>query len=84
MTTREGLQAVVESETLEILKGKGLMTSDSLSNDWEFLNEGLDSLDLATLLIILEDKIGVDPFRQGFKSFSTIGELVELYRSSME
>jgi len=84
MTTHEGVQAVVESETLEILKGKGLMTSDSLSNDWEFLNEGLDSLDLATLLIILEDKIGVDPFRQGFKSFSTIGELVELYRSSLE
>lgn len=46
-----------------------------------FLGGGLpvDSLDLAALLVALERRLKVDPFRRGFRSFNTAGELAALY-----
>lgn len=40
----------------------------------------IDSLDLATLLVVLEQRTGQDPFRAGFIQFNTVGELAALYR----
>lgn len=40
---------------------------------------GLDSLDLAVLVVSLEKELGVDPFRDGSKTARTLGELVEVY-----
>lgn len=45
---------------------------------------GLDSLDLAVLVVGLEQSLGVDPFRQGASAVQTVGELVELYRATIE
>lgn len=42
---------------------------------------GLDSLDLAVLVVGLEQALGVDPFRQGARPVTTFGELVRLYES---
>lgn len=39
----------------------------------------IDSLDLATLLVVLEQRTGQDPFRTGFRQFTTVGELASLY-----
>jgi acyl carrier protein len=39
----------------------------------------VDSLDLAALLVELEGATGKDPFRDGFISFHTVGELAQLY-----
>lgn len=39
----------------------------------------LDSLDLATLIVVLESRTGHDPFRAGFRHFTTAGELAALY-----
>lgn len=39
----------------------------------------LDSLDLAIVIVKLEEKTGKDPFKQGFIPFSTIQELANLY-----
>lgn len=39
----------------------------------------VDSLDLATLLVVLEKRFGFDPFRQGFRRFTTVGELAAIY-----
>ena len=39
----------------------------------------IDSLDLATLVVELEDVAGYDPFCEGFVDFRTAGELSRLY-----
>jgi acyl carrier protein len=39
----------------------------------------MDSLDLAIFLLLLEEKIGQDPFRGGFRSFVTVADLVKIY-----
>jgi len=43
----------------------------------------LDSLDVATILIEMQEQVGVDPFADGFIEFRTIGELVDIYRKSL-
>ena len=45
---------------------------------------GLDSLDLAVLVVGLEQELRVDPFRAGARAVQTVAELVELYRVSIE
>jgi acyl carrier protein len=41
---------------------------------------GLDSLDLAVLVVSLEKSLGVDPFRDGSTTARTLGELVTVYQ----
>ena len=38
-----------------------------------------DSLDLATLVVKLQQQTGKDPFADGFVSFTTAGELADLF-----
>lgn len=40
---------------------------------------GIDSLDLATIVVELESAVGKDPFAAGFIEFTTVGELADLY-----
>ena len=40
---------------------------------------GLDSLDLAVLVVTLEQQLGVDPFREGSQTARTLGELISVY-----
>ena len=44
---------------------------------------GLDSLDLAVLVVTLQKALGVDPFRDGSATARTLGELVEVYQQSV-
>jgi acyl carrier protein len=39
----------------------------------------IDSLDLAALVVELEEITGRDPFKEGFTDFRTAGELSRLY-----
>lgn len=43
---------------------------------------GLDSLDLAVLVVSLEKELGVDPFRDGSKTARTLGDLVVVYQEA--
>ena len=43
---------------------------------------GLDSLDLAVTVVGLEQKLGVDPFRDGARAVQTFGQLVALYENT--
>lgn len=45
---------------------------------------GLDSLDLAVLVVSLEKELGVDPFRDGSETARTLGELVAVYAKAKE
>lgn len=40
---------------------------------------GIDSLDLATIVVQLTEVTGKDPFQGGFVQFRTVGELARLY-----
>jgi len=44
---------------------------------------GLDSLDLAVLVVSLEKGLGIDPFRDGQASARTLGELVRVYEQAI-
>lgn len=51
-----------------------------LEPETDILKEtSLDSLDLAQVVIMLEEKTGKTPFDQGFINFRTIRELAKLY-----
>lgn len=39
----------------------------------------LDSLDLAIVIVKLEQKTGKDPFKEGYIYFSTVEELAKMY-----
>ncbi len=68
------------SELNRIRRGKGL-EDISLNSDALILSEnvGIDSLDLAILVISLEEATGKLPFKNGFVMFETIGELISLF-----
>jgi acyl carrier protein len=40
---------------------------------------GIDSLDLAAIVVELSESTGKDPFQGGFIEFRTVGELGDLY-----
>lgn len=44
---------------------------------------GLDSLDLAVLVVSLEKALGTDPFRDGSRTARTVGELVAVYQEAL-
>ncbi len=75
--------ALITEELGRIAADKG-ETLPELTTDSVFLGADLpiDSLDLATLLVILEQRTGQDPFRAGFRHFTTLGELAALYTVS--
>jgi acyl carrier protein len=44
---------------------------------------GLDSLDIAALVVRLEEAIGVDPFKEALDRYpQTLGEMADLYARS--
>lgn len=45
---------------------------------------GLDSLDLAVVVVQLEQRVGVDPFRSGSGGVRTFGDFVARYESARE
>lgn len=79
MTVGETLDLIV-GEVRRILLEKGLAAPE-ITRETRFLGGdlGIDSLDLATLIVALEDLTGLDPFRAGFRNFTTVGELADLY-----
>jgi acyl carrier protein len=73
------LRAAISETIQEILSDKG--RSRDVIGDEERLIEtlGLDSLDLAVLVVKLEKQLGCDPFRDGRGAVATFGELVAVY-----
>jgi len=73
-------RAAIAEELARIVTEKG-ETLPPLDPASVFLGGDLpvDSLDLATLLVVLEKRFGFDPFRAGFRRFTTLGELAAIY-----
>jgi acyl carrier protein len=79
-TESQDILGLIFEETVRILQEKGAKIP-ALTPDVAFLGGSMefDSLDLATLIVALEERTGADPFRSGFKDFTTVGELASLY-----
>ncbi len=71
---------LLRDELTAILRDKGAATG-AIEADTLLLNGPLDidSLDLATLVVVMEEKTGLTPFANGFVLFHTAGELAKLF-----
>jgi acyl carrier protein len=82
----ENLYTAVTSSIHELLTQKGVPAPDAaaLTPDTELLGSDLrlDSLDLATIVVQLQELTQSDPFADEFIEFHTIGELVALFEAS--
>jgi hypothetical protein len=71
---------LVLTELKKIRSDKGLPEVDFHLNEIILgENIGIDSLDLASLIITLEHITGLQPFQKGFVMFETIDELITLF-----
>ena len=71
---------LLRDELTAILRDKGA-TTGAIESDTVLLDGPLDidSLDLATLVVVMEEKTGLTPFANGFVLFHTAGELAKLF-----
>ena len=78
------IQSLIIEKTRAILADKGERTALEVDANTRFLGAELpfDSLDLATLIVTLEEETGLDPFRAGFRDFATVGDLAALYEAT--
>ena len=77
-TTREQIAATID----EILSGKGAAPRPLQDGDTLVAGLGFDSLDLAVLVVKLEQRLDCDPFRDGRSAVATFGELVAVYEEA--
>ena len=78
MDSREELVAFIIKRIEQLAKDKGQEPPalDSASN---LLNGTLDSLDLAALVVELQERTKRDPFAHGIVVFNSVAELADLY-----
>ena len=67
---------------LQIVRDKGRSLEAVHDNDTLQGSLGLDSLDLAVLVVRVEQQLGFDPFRDGGGLVTTFAQLVDRYESS--
>lgn len=74
------LVSTINTLVQDALKQRGLppqpVTADTLLLGASL---GIDSLDLAAIVVQLTEETGKDPFEGGFIDFRTVGELAQLY-----
>jgi acyl carrier protein len=75
------ISSLILTNLREFLAEKNSPIPESLGLDSIFLQGDLpmDSLDLAIFLLRLEEETGKDPFREGFRSFITVSDLISIY-----
>ena len=66
-----------------VLDDKGKPIRAWTDDDILIQTMGLDSLDLAVLVVTLESVLGTDPFRSGRSAVRPLGELTEIYEESL-
>lgn len=66
----------------EIIASKGRAAPELSEDDALVAGLGLDSLDLAVLVVKLERRFGCDPFRNGRDAVTTFGQFVAVYEQA--
>jgi acyl carrier protein len=82
MNENLNIRTTVEKVVQQVLADSGRSPNSLRDEDLLFSQIGLDSLDLAQVVVTLEVKLGVDPFRHGGRPIRTFGELVQAYQSA--
>lgn len=77
------VQTAVHAVINRVLTESGRPARDIGDTDTFTGTLGLDSLDLAVMVVGLEQTLGVDPFRSGAQAVRTVGELADLYRAAV-
>ena len=82
MLQHEQIRTIVQGAIQDALEHAG-RPRRSYEDDDVLVNElGLDSLDLAYVVVLLEQQLGIDPFRKPGVSIRTFGDLVKAYRAT--
>ncbi|MCK1387647.1 acyl carrier protein [Bradyrhizobium sp. 21] len=78
--TFDAVVTIIKRSVIDVVHAKGLRPPElDASTDLMAGDFGLDSLDLATVIIAIEAETGIDPFKSGFREFSSLGELAGFY-----
>jgi acyl carrier protein len=78
------LQESIRQAICEVLSQSG-RSPTSLNPSDELVGKiGLDSLDLAQVVVLLEQALGVDPFRASGRAIRTLDDLDQAYRRMLE
>jgi len=83
MPESERVRNVMEEVIQQILVDAGRPPRDLQKTDRFTHDVGLDSLDLAVMVVQLEQRLGIDPFREGARPVATLGELAALYERAL-
>ena len=78
------IRSAVETEIQRVLEYSGRLGVPLSDDDLLFVKVGLDSLDLAQVVVALEQTLGVDPFRKRGIPIRTFGDLVQAYQTELE
>lgn len=80
MDSSQELTAFIIATVRALAKDKGVVPPElTASSSLIDGASGIDSLDLAVVVVRLQEKTGRDPFREGFVAFDTVRDLVSLY-----
>lgn len=80
MTEPADLRQTIERAIREVLACSGRNCKLLRSGDALRADIGLDSLDLAQVVVLLEERLGVDPFRVGGEPVRTLDDLEHAYQ----
>lgn len=83
MPTSEQIQSSICLAINRVRKDSGRDEVDLQDSHQLTVEAGLDSLDLAQLVVALEKELGVDPFRDGSATARTVGELAKVYQDAL-
>ena len=77
---RQSVEAVVH----RVLLDSGRATNPLSDGDELAQTIGLSSLDIAVVVVALEQQLGIDPFRKNVPTVRTFGDLVTLYENAVK
>jgi acyl carrier protein len=82
MNAKSSPRNTIEHAIHQVLLNSG--RSAQPLQDSLFEKIGLDSLDLAQVVVALEQELKVDPFRKAGSPIRTFGDLVQAYQKQLE
>jgi len=80
----ENVRTEVQARIQELLEQTNRPRKSLEDDDLLFADDGLDSLDLAQVVVSLEQRLKVDPFRKSGVPIRTFGDLVRAYQKELE
>ena len=82
MVADDAIRQIVVDKVNEVLSDTGRSPLATVNDTDRLMDDiGLDSLDLAVLVVNMEKAVGHDHFREGGRSAQTLADFVSLYKN---